>query len=248
MDAFLASQSVTIKIPLIVNDVVVKDATAVSYSVANEDGDLLVDAAAITPVDGIVSITVSAMDNDLDGDATRGFREVSVTFTSGGRVHRRSAEYLIEAPEVLAPGVNSALTYGSAMLAAAGLAEIDDFMIASRPQRVTALQNAYTDLCSLRFAVGFYDTLDLRRLSPDQFNALPAHFVRQLGIAQVLEANEALNPISVHKKRQSGLMSETIGESSMMFRPERVLNVNITKRSMRLLSGFLSWEVRVGRG
>lgn len=248
MDAFLASQSVTLQVPLVVNGAVVTDATAVSYTVANEAGELLVDSTPVTPTDGAVTITIQAMDNDLDGDATRGFREVVVSFTSGGRVHRVFAEYFIEAPEVLTPGLNSALTYGEAMLVAAGMAEIDPFIQAPKNQRVTALQNAYMELSALRFAVGQYESLDLTRITLERFRQLPTSFINQLGAAQVVEASEALNPLSPHKKRQSGLMSETIGESSMMFRPYPVLNVSVSKRSLRLLSNYLSWELRIGRG
>ena len=92
------------------------------------------------------------------------------------------------------------------------------------------------------------ELINIPGMTVETFNALHKGLTNALKLTQIIEANEALNQFSILRKRQQGLMSETIGESSMMFRPEKVLNLPMTRRSLNYLRPYLRWDLGVGRG
>jgi hypothetical protein len=60
--------------------------------------------------------------------------------------------------------------------------------------------------------------LDISAYTVDQFNALPANMVLSLKKAQVVLANSLVENSPVREKIRQGIISETIGESSMFFK------------------------------
>lgn len=77
---------------------------------------------------------------------------------------------------------------------------------------------------------------------------LPERFVGAFRLAQVLEADTLLGGEEEASKRASGVLSETIGESSMMFRPGKALDFGVSPRTLRALRGYVDYSVRIGRG
>lgn len=220
-----------------------------TFRVLDQQGYEVMPSAPILELDGSsVQIEIPATANELAYGDARGFRQVEVSFVYGGKLGSTLAEYLLESADALFVAKNSFQTYGEAQMTAADLTDVESFKAADRSDRIAALVNAFVNLTSMRFTVGCWRGVNLAQLNEQQFAQLPAHFLRRLKMAQVVEANEAMDYSSVHKKRQSGLMSETIGESSMMFRSEKVLQIPVTRRSVDLLRSYLSWEVSIGRG
>lgn len=270
MDMFLAGQRLTISVPLTTADgSSVTDATDVSFRVLDSHGAELVPATQITvdPGMALADIVVEASANQLQTGEIRAFRQIEVMFTSAGNTCRSYQEYMVEIFDALVPMTNSFQTYGDAMVLAADLTGLDTFQAATRRERNAGMTNAYLSITGLRFlnprfwpnyvawrltaAPGWYnydEGVNLRGLTVEDFDKLPKVLTSALKRAQIIEANEALDQFSILKKRQQGLMSETIGESSMMFRPEKVLNVPVTRRSLDLLRPFLDWSLGLGRG
>jgi hypothetical protein len=146
---------------------------------------------------------------------------------------------------------------------AADVAGLDNLQDSTRRDRILALVNSYDVITRLRFQIprdhwcsreiaapGWLgrDEVNLRSITQADFSNLSATLTSALMKAQLIEANECLDQFSILKKRQQGLMSETIGESSMMFRPEKVLNLPITRRSQDLIRAYLVWDMGIGRG
>lgn len=77
---------------------------------------------------------------------------------------------------------------------------------------------------------------------------LPERFVSAFRLAQVLEADTLLGGEEESIKRQRGVLSETIGESSMMFRTGKAIDAGVSARTLRALRGYVDYSVRVGRG
>lgn len=250
MNKFFAQQPVLLSVEMTSGGVAMSDPTLASFRVLDGNGAEVVGETTVIPEAGssVVEIEVPAELNTLSEGEIRGYRLVELTFEIDGRTYTVSDEYLIESQDSLVLLTNSFQTYPEAMTRLYDLTDIDTLVRADRAQRVTALINAFHNITTLQFNVGGWNYVNLARMSVEDFLALPERFLDRLRLAQLVEANEALNRFSVHKKRQQGLMSETIGESSMMFRPEKILNVPVTRRSLDLLRGYVSWDVGLARG
>jgi hypothetical protein len=250
MKTYPANRAITLQVPLVDSDGVGFSAPeTVSAQVTDDAGDVLVPETALTPTTTeIQAVTVAIETNTLDVGVPFGFRKVRLIAVKDGAPIVVDTDYLIESATPLIVGVNSFQTLEKAALMSAGLADVDAWTAASRAMRIGALQNAFHALGHFTYQVDGVRYPNITALDPTVFADFNSVFLRQLRLAQIVEANEALGGNTVSKKRRDGIMSETIGESSMMFRPEKVLNVPVTKRSMQLLRRYIVWEMSVGRG
>lgn len=264
MNTYFANQSLALTIPLVdAEGVLIDNPGKVTCTVLDEQGQTLVSDQdiAIVAGTGVAEVAIDAEHNLVREGQVRGFRTVQLAVEHDGKTSLLIDEYLIELADSLIVMSNSFQTYAEAMILAAETTGVQELTQAPRSSRMAALVNAHTTLSRLRFRVS--DTpqrasqshlrirqggyIDLTAMTAEEFAELPAQFVRAVRTAQIIEAAEALDQFSIHRKRQQGLMSETIGESSMMFRPEKVLNVPVTRRSLDLLRPYLVWELDIGR-
>jgi hypothetical protein len=266
MDTFLAGQPLTITVALIDgNGSTITDSLTATFRVVDEEGQEILASAPLDVVAGagLVEVAVPAQANQVTPGVTRGYRRVEVTVAGAdGNQTLNFEEYLIEPAQGLIVMTNSFMTYPAAALAAAEIGSISAFQEASRRDRIAALTQAYQNIVRLRFRVtdGYRSMnqrriywnadgyVDLRQMSEEDFLTLHPPFLQDLRAAQVLEANETLDQFSVQRKRSSGLLSETIGESSMMFQTGKVLNAGLARRSIEVLRPYLVWEMGVARG
>lgn len=252
METYFANQPLSISIPLSTsNGNVVLDPTDVTYRVLDATGYEFSPAAPVAVVagSGMADIAIDGIAAQLQVGEVRSYRQIEVTFKSAGVTHICYDEFLIELMDSLIVMVNSFQTYGDAAVRCAEITGLESFASATRRERITALSNAYITLSRLEYQIPpYYSPVRIQGLSEYDFEALHQGLTSALKMAQVIEANEALDSFSILKKRQQGLMSETIGESSMMFRPEKVLNVPMTRRGMDLLRPYLVWNMSIGRG
>jgi len=267
MEIYFAGQPVIITVPLVTSGgVAVTDATSASYRVLDGQGAEVIPVTDIEAdlATGLVEVTIAGEQNVLAaGEGIRGFRQIEVRFVNASGVFTVFDEFLIEAADSLVPLSNSFQSYAQAMVLAAEVTGIDSLLGSTRRERIAALVNAHNTISRLRYQVSdgymagrnqsrldwhYIKYVDLASITAADYAKLPAPFLRAVCMAQLIEANEALDQFSIHRKRQQGLMSETIGESSMMFRPEKVLNIPVTRRSLDLLRPYLVWELSIGRG
>lgn len=85
-------------------------------------------------------------------------------------------------------------------------------------------------------------------MSESDFNALPTTFLHDLKVAQVVEADAVLGLETPESKRASGVLSDTVGETSQMFRSGRPIDLPVSKRTLRYLSRWLLNRWSIGRG
>jgi hypothetical protein len=79
-----------------------------------------------------------------------------------------------------------------------------------------------------------------------EFMGWPAHFRKAVRFAQVAEAGELLEDDVVTRKHRQGIISETVGESSVMLRGGR-LDLGISRRALEYLTGYVYYNWRVSR-
>lgn len=241
MDKYSIESPISIDLPL--NGVA--DITGITWSVDRVSPD-----TATVVVDQVVGPTETVATFNLAPGDLSGIRSVfrlNYTLHTAGGDTSFYLNFIGESEDPLVVGENSYQDYFSALLIAEDVALVDAFKGASKSDQVSALINAYHVINTMTFIDKYAEYYDLGILTEAELLAMEAAFLRALKIAQVVEASEMLDRNSLHYKRLDGLMSETIGESSMMFRPGNVNNYPITRRSLNFLRNYILLRARLYR-
>ena len=94
------------------------------------------------------------------------------------------------------------------------------------------------NITKLNFNIGNISEVDLTLIDSDLLAAIAK--------AQIAEADFMMGGDTVEDKRRTGLMSETVGESSNMFRPGKPLVLAGSEKALRYLTGYITWSRRIG--
>lgn len=243
------------------------------FTVLDEKGEIIQTATNLTVAPGSesIEIIIPPETNELPVGSVSALRQVQVVFVGASATYNEHAFYVIKAQVPLVPMTNSFVTLAETHLVRTQMTGLEGFAAATEDTQIAALVSAWRNMSHLRykFPVGgdyqsritsfpgtYYDSqygrvwvvigdITLRTLG--EFQSWPSDFVQALKRAQMAEANELLqlNPIS--EKRRTGVISETIGESSMTFRGVPDIQMPISRVALQHLRGFLENSVRVGR-
>jgi hypothetical protein len=182
--------------------------------------------------------------------------------TAQGRVNEASirlrviSEEASLAPIALLRLVNSFQTYPEAIQLSREIPGLVAWGAKTDIERSAALVEAYERLIRLGYRIPRpeVDTMDridsglALDLSPrhweimtiGDFDGLPARFTRALRKAQIAEAEDILGGDVIAGRRKAGLLSESVGESSMMFRTGKPLNLGISGAALAYLTGYIN--------
>lgn len=261
MNRYLQGQDVAVVLPLVDDVGLPIQATAGSYRVLDQDGAVVVNTTAAPNPTGLeeLSIAVPAVSNTLVAPAVQALRVLELTLTTATGTKLLTAHYLIEALEPLVVPDNSFQTLSQAEFRGASMPRLTAWEGAGRADRIAALIQARLNIAQLRFRQYFYDDqthdivpwtypADITQLTASEFNSLDPVFVDHLRRAQVFEADEILIPVTdARKKRENGLMSESVGEVSQMFRPGKPVKGLVGERTMSCLAKYVIRRVRITR-
>ncbi|QIG75615.1 hypothetical protein EVC20_044 [Rhizobium phage RHph_Y2_17_1] len=250
--------------------------TGVSASVVDGDDRELANFGQIPfdLADGKVTITVPANLNVLGEGELSAARTLRVYLDDGDFVNTRFLSYILEAQTRLEILNNTFLTLPGAEILARDNPRLKGWAAADDEKKSAALINAYTRLSriQLRYAKPLPEAdvatssrpYDPRRSSRDDcdvvikpgdwrdrftkedFLAMPADFRNALRLAQLVEANEVLTDNPLEARHRAGVISETVGESSIMLRGGK-LELGVSSEALRALTGFVYYNVRLAR-
>lgn len=248
---------------------------ALEYSVSDQSGVVLVTRqplAGFTAGQAQVEVITPASINTLSAGTKRSMRRVVLHCTVAGSVVDIVHRYVVQASDVLVPGVNSFQTFEDAMMTALDIPNLTGWENALDRERMAALVEARTRICTLNFSLMKANTWgmnslnyvpegtfispyaglfnfsgDITWLPAESFLQLPPRFLEALRKAQVAEANAILGGDEIEAKRQAGLKEDTVGESKQVFREGKVLNMGVSKGAMRYLAMFLNNSLRTSR-
>lgn len=162
--------------------------------------------------------------------------------------HQGQQEFMVEAYETLEKGVNSFQGYYEAIMRLEDIPGIDAFKALTKQEQIAGLINSWRQISNLTFMSKGKIIWDIGSLNATELDKLDPRLLEALCIAQILEANETMDSNSAHNKRLDGIMSETIGESSMMFRSGKVAtNTVLSRRAMGFLRNYLVYTARITR-
>lgn len=237
--------------------------TAASVRVLDQEGAELVTSTPIvfsvgdTEVDVIIPAEINTL---APVGPTQALRLVELTMETAAGPVVTLTRYIIRTLQRLAVLLNSFQTFDSALLEAMDMPRMDGWTVADEAAKTAALIEAYMRLTQIGYRVPkafvdaqsvidpqYAETVPPRRwhvMTYPEFAALPEPFRRALRRAQIAEADVVLNGDVIGGRRRAGLMSETIGESSMMFRPGKPLNLGVSEQALAYLSGYV--DLRVG--
>ena len=241
--------------------------TSATYRVEDEDGVEILADTAITfePDDTEIQLVIDAAHNTLAVDDWTKMRVVIIKFVTDGHDFIYTHRYIVRQGDRLAEWTNSFQTFNSATMFAFDITRTPGWDHASEEERKTALIEAYNNIVKLKFSGVAFDTIGdwqsydggmsffnegfyLTSLEQTQIDDLSADFVEALKRAQIYEADYLLGGETVEDKRRTGLMSETIGESSNMFRPGKPLVMIVSNRALKALTGYIEQALSIGRG
>jgi hypothetical protein len=83
-------------------------------------------------------------------------------------------------------------------------------------------------------------------ITKDDFLAMPDGFRKAVRAAQLIEANEIMTDSPFEQRHRAGVISETVGESSIMLRGGR-LELGVSYEALRALAGFVYYQVKAIR-
>lgn len=254
--------AVTVRVPFIDLNGDPVEPTEIVARVYDENGEEL--DAFVPPFalgDTEAEIVVPAILNGISGMS--GARTIEIDMTTEAGIFTASSTYLVRKRVRLQTLKNSFATYERSLLAAADMVNMSGWDLSDDDARKVALIEAFQRLKRLSYRIEAAPDMDALAAIPDesrrilpaywdymtiaQWDDLPERFRTALINAQVAEANELLNGDTVNRKRQQGILSESIGESSMMFRTGKPLERGVTAASFRYVAAFLDNRIQITR-
>lgn len=215
---------------------------------------------SVAGASGEKTVTIAAIYNELRGDELREARVLKVELDTASGVVQKRHSYVIEAEQTLEIMTNTFQTFETAMITAANYVNLSGWNAAEEVHQRAALVEAYGRICSIPMKFCPRDDLGQNTLadeqmisragwlevSKDAFSAFPTHFRKSLRAAQLLEANELLTGDAVGRRHRAGIITETIGESSVTLRAGQI-NYGISQTALSVLSGYVVFSVKLTR-
>ena len=231
---------------------------SVVYTILDKDGnEILGTTAGVVGLDPtVIEIdgTYNTFDVDFIGDTD--YRLVKAEFDDGTNTVTHMQGYFIKKVTALVAGENSFQTLESAKVTSLDIVNSDSFNTATDSEKITALKNAFNAL--RKYTVNIYYGQDhlysgyryvtLSTLTAEQMNSLDSDLLNALKRAQVIQSNFLMLPEnSLIRKRREGMLSETIGESSNMFRTSKPIQTIVCREALDELSEYIVTSKKIGR-
>jgi hypothetical protein len=221
MDKTASGSDITLTVYHAYNDLAL-DVKSIKYTVYDATGVVIYTSTdPVTLGSGETNVVI---DGDLNKTTAKyDIRSVKFELTTDSGTYVINQFYEIEGDVLkLTPFVDSFMTFSESMLVKRRLSLPTPYFDALEDDdKAVALENAYGRLAALRYGC-LAGTQSLLDLDFQQVLALDPGFVEALKKAQLLEANHLVEVNPVKDKIRAGIISETIGESSMFFKQNGV--------------------------
>lgn len=246
-------------------------ATAGTWSLYDDVG-VLITSGNITDLastsDSAV-FTIQASHLTLDNSVSSAGREIVLNLTNGTDATEIRDYFVLVNQRPLIFLQNTILTYPQALAIRQSFGPtIDAWDAATMQQQIAALIHAHANLSRITYAVNWtgtglvsdYAVFDefndnfggqrktrLNQLNQSNWSTLPTGFKKALQRAQIVESDVILGGDAVGKTRQDGIVSETIGESSMFYNSKPYLQLPISRRAYDILKPYIRINIRFAR-
>lgn len=243
--------------------------TALSARVLDQDDEVVVApyAVSFTPGSSSTTITVPGSANQVTGGASQA-RKIEVTVTTAQGSFKLESIYVLRPQDRLILLTNSFQTYAKALALSGDIAGITTFGALDDAMRQTALITAFERITRISFTVRRLEDFDhfyqiappynddtqyvtpahWKQMTMPEWLNLPEAFRDALCKAQIIEADDLLQINSPAVKRRMGILSETVGESSMMFQSGKPSEAHgISVGAMGVLRNYIENKIVLRR-
>ncbi|HBR4180060.1 TPA: hypothetical protein L9U47_005048 [Klebsiella pneumoniae] len=248
-----------------------------TYSVFDNAGNtLLSEQPATLDSDYSVQVAIPAEVNQI-GDADRALRRVKLKATTGTTTVEFENVYVLLNNFELAVFEQSFATLDDAAMYAIDMVKGDVILNMSRVQLRRLLIEATVRLRQMPFSIrrifgidyddydrpmnmlnvhnvywgqeGQYrmDLIDWSKMSPELYAGLPDDFKKTLLVATVNEVAEIASTTDSQSARDEGIVSESIGETTIAYRQGKAANLTVNRTTWRLLVKYLNNRTVVRR-
>lgn len=259
MQTFKSGVTTSITIPFVDDDGGTLVPTALAYRLLDEAGAEVTPSTAIdefNPSDAEVTIELSGEQNAVTPGVFAGYRRLELAITTERGVFVKEAEYLLRAASALVPMSNSFQTYEQALVLSMQLGKLEGWERSDAEARKSALAKAFDNIASFAYRMyvpnvqtGKSDEHfgSMREVTAEEFLSLAPTQQADFRKAQIVEADYLLGGAPVEKKIADGQQSETVGESSMFFRPRASLVLPISRAARSYIARYIVWSRSLGR-
>lgn len=248
-----------------------------TYSVFDNAGNILLsEQPATLDSDYSVQVAIPAEVNQI-GDADRALRRVKLKATTGTTTVEFENVYVLLNNFELAVFEQSFATLDDAAMYAIDMVKGDVILNMSRVQLRRLLIEATVRLKQMPFSIrrifgvdyddydrpmnmlnvhnvywgqeGQYrmDLIDWSKMSPELYAGLPDDFKKTLLVATVNEVAEIASTTDSQSARDEGIVSESIGETTIAYRQGKAANLTVNRTTWRLLVKYLNNRTVVRR-
>ncbi|HBR4875462.1 TPA: hypothetical protein ACQ850_002491 [Klebsiella pneumoniae] len=248
-----------------------------TYSVFDNAGNtLLSEQPATLDSDYSVQVAIPAEVNQI-GDADRALRRVKLKATTGTTTVEFENVYVLLNNFELAVFEQSFATLDDAAMYAIDMVKGDVILNMSRVQLRRLLIEATVRLKQMPFSIrrifgvdyddydrpmnmlnvhnvywgqeGQYrmDLIDWSKMTPELYAGLPDDFKKTLLVATVNEVAEIASTTDSQSARDEGIVSESIGETTIAYRQGKAANLTVNRTTWRLLVKYLNNRTVVRR-
>lgn len=226
--------------------------TSFVWSLYDEIGTVLVadTSVAVSETDTSVVVTVSGSDNTLaTGNQIESRELLAKVVDTSGVEHTLRAYYIVANTNRLVSMVNSLVTYPQALRLSMDFADLRGWQLASQEQREAALVQAFGNLTLLKLSPDYFPSefISLIDMADADFQQVDAKIRDAFQRAQLVEANVLLGGDGTDLHRKSGIMSQSVGESTTFFRTIKPVDLPISKQALKLVSRYLDMSIKLAR-
>lgn len=207
--------------------------TDLKYQVLDAYGEELVALVSVPGFNPAVTSTNITIDSATNSTTEKvDVRQVNLQLITSGGTYNQTIYYkIIGDVTKLTPMVDSFMTFPESIIVRAKMSEnLKYFDALTDDLKAVALQNSFEKIVKIRYKFNTTSSstvgTDISTMTAEQFKALPAAFQEALKKAQLAQSDALVESSPVRDKIRDGIISETIGESSMFFRQTDIISTN----------------------
>ena len=262
MNVYPINSAVALTIPLVDYNGDPVTPAMLSYTLFDQAGAVLVGPTSLSFTSGDTDATVVI---PSQFNTSEGPRVLELTIDTASAIFISEQVYAITPSQRLVFLQNSFQTYAQALYIARDMLNLDAWSAASPDLQRTAMIASFGRLKLLNYVIPYPEIVDVQSIYAPEYYAeisprmwplmttalysrYPFVFTNALCKGQVSEANAILTGDPIGDKIRSGLFSEKVGESSMMFRSGvGPLKTIVSRATLEYLQGFTNNRVTTTR-
>lgn len=257
----LEGQPVSVNIPFVDASGNKQSVSSVAYEVRDGNDKVVFSAPSVdvTETETFFQVKVDAQYN-IAGPSGKSAYSIIVSMQTESRVIKVTQFYIVEKEQRLTVMKNSFMTLAQAFLESSEFVNLPGWSNATERRQVAALSQAYSNITQMTleytpinddgvYMEGYEEiigALEWSQMTANKFDDLPPVFTKALMRAQILEANDLLEGNVMTAKINSGVRSETIGESSITFNTS-LMQHQVSRAAMGVLGRYVYRSHKLAR-